>query len=58
MGDNFLGAVLHEGLMIRSCQGWGSFANTFFIFPIMKGYTLEDKALTKILELFLLEINS
>ena len=29
MGDTFWGAVLHEGLMIRSCQGWGSFSNAF-----------------------------
>ena len=30
MGDKFLeGAVLDEGLMIRSCQGWGSFTNAF-----------------------------
>ena len=29
MGDKFLGAVLYGGLMIRSCQGWGSFTNAF-----------------------------
>ena len=52
------GAVLHGGLMIRSCQGQESFKNTFFIFPIMKGYTLQDKALTKIMEVFILEVNS
>ena len=67
MGDKFLGAVLHGGLMIRSCQGWRSFTNAFFskhfgklsvnifqltfsskFLPIMKGYTLEDKALTSL----------
>ena len=26
---NFGGAVLHGGLIIRSCQGWGSFTNVF-----------------------------
>ena len=30
MGDNFWGAALHGGIMIRSCQGWGNFTNTFF----------------------------
>ena len=25
-----VGGVLHRGLMISSCQGWGSFTNTFF----------------------------
>ena len=30
MGDKFLGgAILDEGLMIKSCQGWGSFTNAF-----------------------------
>ena len=29
MGDKFWGAVLHGGLMIISCQGWGSFRNAF-----------------------------
>ena len=51
-------AVLHGGLMIRTCQGWGSFTNAFSsnlisklyleILPIMKGYTLADKALTNL----------
>ena len=30
MGDKFWGAVLHVGLIIKSCQGWGSFTNAFF----------------------------
>ena len=29
-GIIYWGDVLHGGLMIRSCQGWGSFKNTFF----------------------------
>ena len=41
--------------------GWG-FINTFFSnhfhLPIMKGYTLEDKLLTKIMEVSILDINS
>ena len=60
MGDNFFWQiywekpVLYEGLMIRSCQREGSFTNAFSsnlktvnlnFFPVMKGYTFEDKAL-------------
>ena len=38
MGDKFLGqicggTVLHGGLMIRSCQGQGSFTNAFLNNP-------------------------
>ena len=49
-GGQILGAALHGRLMIRSCQGWGSFTNAlsgnlktlykFKILPGMKGYTL------------------
>ena len=64
MGDN---------LLKRGCSTWGIndqimlrvgefhkyiFQESFFIFSIMKGYTLEDKALNKIMEVFILEVNS
>ena len=56
MGDKFWGAILLGGLMIRSCQGLGTFTNAFssnlktvynldFFLAIMKRYILEDKAL-------------
>ena len=62
-GTIYWGDILHGELMIRSCKGWRSFTNTFFsncflIFPIMKRYKLEDKAMTKIMEVFILEVNS
>ena len=57
-GGQVLGAVLHGGLLIRSCQRRGSFTNVFFsnlksvkilkFLPISKGYTLEDKTLTNL----------
>ena len=31
LGDTFWGAVLHGGLMTKSCQGWRSFTNVFSI---------------------------
>ena len=34
------------------------FQQSLFIFPIMKRYTLEDKAPTKIMAVFILEVNS
>ena len=52
-----MGTVLHGVLMIRSCQGRGSSINAFFsnlkivllkFSPIMKEYSLEDKALTSL----------
>ena len=57
------GAVLHEGLMIKSCQVRGSLTNTFSsnhfsFFQSWKGYTVADKALTKIMEVFILQVNS
>ena len=54
-GQIYWGTLLHEGLMIRSCQGQGSFTNAFSsnlktvnlkIFANHEGYTLEYKALT------------
>ena len=62
-------AVLCGGLMIKSCKGRGNFTNAsssnvktvkLKMLPIMKGYILEDKALTvyRIMEVFILEVNS
>ena len=51
----------HGGLIIRSCQGLVSFTNAFSsnlktvnlkILPIMKGCTIEDKALSSPTELW------
>ena len=53
--------ALHGGLIIRSCQGLVSFTNAFSsnlkivnlkILPIMKGCTIEDKALSSPTELW------
>ena len=53
--------MLRTGVTGRGGGGWG-FINTFFSnhfhLPIMKGYTLEDKLLTKIMEVSILDINS
>ena len=63
MGENLLGAILHGVLMIRSCQGQGSFSKYFseiiFHFSNDEGIhkSIEDKALTKIMEVLILEVN-
>ena len=60
--DNLLEAVLHGRLISDHVKGGGvsqiHFSVIIFIFAIMKLYTLEDKSLTKIMEGFILEVNS
>ena len=51
-------AVLNGGLLIRSCQGWGSLIKTFFTNHFNHEGAPEDKALTKIMDIFTLELNS
>ena len=55
------GGVLNGELMIRSCKGGGSLTNTFFIYNFsffQHAGTLEDEALTKIMDVFTHELNS
>ena len=71
-GGQILGAVLHGRLMIRSCQGWGSFTNVlsgnlktlykFKIFASHEGiYThlrIKPWPVYRIMEVFILGANS
>ena len=67
IGDNSLrggegGGMLYMGDLLSDHSKGGGVTQihflVIFIFPIMKGYTLEDKALIKIMEVLILEVNS
>ena len=61
-GTIYWGAVLHGRLISDHAKGGGvsqiHFSVIILIFPVMKVYTLEDEALTKIMKVFILEVNS
>ena len=61
-GGQFRGAVLRGRLISGHAKGGGvlqiHFSVIIFISPIMKVYTLEDKALTKTMEVFILKVKS
>ena len=61
-GTIYWGTVLPGWLILDHANIEGvsqiHFSVMIFIFPAMKWYTLEDKALTKIMEIFILQVIS